>query len=227
MTGREHRFERERIPAAVRLILQSLTPLVLDDVALVIELLDVGRVEQRREAIGLEPQDVLEIAGRHGREVVRAIAAGRAVDAAFLQVGAGALDVGEIFLAGVLRALEHHVLEQVREAGAPLLLVLRSDVIPLIHVDDRQLPIDVQDHLQSVRQRVLLERHLRRLDAVAAARGAGLAGAGFSARLVGRGGFACAGGGRLRAGLGLFNFKVLRGGQRAAQTHTERHHQQT
>ena len=54
------------------------------------------------------------------------------------------------------------MLEEVREARAARLLVLRADVEPLIHVDDRQLAIDVQDDLQAVRQRVLLELDLRR-----------------------------------------------------------------
>ena len=38
----------------------------------------------------------------------------------------------------VLRALEHQVLEEVGEAGAPRLLVLRPDVVPELQVDDRR-----------------------------------------------------------------------------------------
>src|SRR5206468_971593 len=40
-------------------------------------------------------------------------------------------------------------------------LVFRPHMEPLVHVDDRQLAIDVQDHLQSVRQRDLLELQFR------------------------------------------------------------------
>ena len=40
-------------------------------------------------------------------------------------------------------------------------LVLRADVEPLVDVDDRELPVDVQDDLQAVRKRVLLEDDLR------------------------------------------------------------------
>ena len=36
----------------------------------------------------------------------------------------------------VRRALEEHVLEEVREARAPAALVRRSDVVPQIHRDD-------------------------------------------------------------------------------------------
>ena len=37
-------------------VLEALAPLVLDDVALVVELLLGQRVEQRGEAVGLEPE---------------------------------------------------------------------------------------------------------------------------------------------------------------------------
>jgi hypothetical protein len=53
------------------------------------------------------------------------------------------------------------VLEEVREAGPAEPFVLRSDVVPLVHVDDRQLAIHVEDDLEPVRQRVLLELDLR------------------------------------------------------------------
>ncbi len=88
MTAGEELIEQDVDPAAVGLILETLAALVLDDVALVVELLDVGDVEQRRQAIGFEPEERLEVAGRDGREVVRAVVVGRAVDAALLKVGA-------------------------------------------------------------------------------------------------------------------------------------------
>jgi hypothetical protein len=55
------------------------------------------------------------------------------------------------------------VLEEVGEARPPWLLVLRADVVPLVDVHDRELAIDVQDHLQTVRQGVLLELDVRNL----------------------------------------------------------------
>ena len=61
----------------------------------------------------------------------------------------------------VLRALEHHVLEQMRETGAARLFVRRADVIPQVHGDHRQPLVPAQDHVEAVRQRVLLERELR------------------------------------------------------------------
>ena len=56
----------------------------------------------------------------------------------------------------VLRTLEHHVLEQVREAGAARDLVQRTDVVPDVDGDDRQPVIDMEDDLHSIWQRVLL-----------------------------------------------------------------------
>ena len=160
MAVREELVGQELEPAAVRLVLEALTALVLDHVALVVELRLVDAVEQRREAVGLEPEQRLEVARRHGREVVGAVVVGGAVDAALLEVRAELLDEREVLAGHVLRALEHHVLEEVREAGPPRLLVLRADVVPLVDVDDRQLAIDVQDHLQAVGEHVLLEDDL-------------------------------------------------------------------
>ena len=70
---------------------------------------------QPAHAVGLEPQRELELVRRQDLVVVRAIAVGRAVEAA-----AAIGDEPEMLaLGGVLTALEHHVLEQVREAGSP------------------------------------------------------------------------------------------------------------
>src|SRR6185437_17047762 len=63
----------------------------------------------------------------------------------------------------VLGALEHHVLEEVREAGAPSTLVQRADVIPEIDGDERQTMVLVRDDSEAVRQRVLLIPDLRQL----------------------------------------------------------------
>jgi hypothetical protein len=57
----------------------------------------------------------------------------------------------------VLRALEHHVLEQVGEAGSSRIFVRGADVVPQIHRDERQPVVFRKDYLEAVRQRVLLE----------------------------------------------------------------------
>ena len=72
----------------------------------------------------------------HGLEIVGAIEVGRAVDVAARRRASSSLKCASA--RHVLRALEHHVLEQVREAGAARHLVGRADVVPDIHRDERQ-----------------------------------------------------------------------------------------
>ena len=67
-----------------------------------------------------------------------------------------------LFRLDVLRALEHHVLEEVRESGPSRLLVLRADVIPELDVHDRGRMIFRQHDVMPVGQR-------RDLDTAAAA----------------------------------------------------------
>ena len=159
--GRVEVLEDQLERPPVRPVLEPLSPLVLHDVALVVEVLLRQEVHQRQEAVRLEPKDPLEVSRRHGDEIVRPIVVRRAVDAPFAEVRAHLLGDVQVLLRRALRAFEHEVLEQVGEAGASRLLVLRTDVEPLVHVDDRQLPVDVQDDLQAVRQRIFLERELR------------------------------------------------------------------
>src|SRR5690606_4669915 len=52
-----------------------------------------------------------------------------------------------------LRAVEHQMLEQVRESGLALRLVFRADVVPDADGHDRRLPILVNDDAQTVVQR--------------------------------------------------------------------------
>ena len=64
----------------------------------------------------------------------------------------------------VLGALEHHVLEEMREAGATGTLVLRADVIRHRYVHDRSRVILRQDHAQPVPERRDLVLKLRGTD---------------------------------------------------------------
>ena len=68
-----------------------------------------------------------------------------------------------LVLGDVLRPLEHHVLEQVGEAGAPGRLVAPADLVPDVDGDLRHAAVLVQDHLEAVAERVLLERDLRQI----------------------------------------------------------------
>ena len=56
----------------------------------------------------------------------------------------------EVVVIKFLRALKHHVLEQVSEAGLARLFVLRADVVPDVNGDDRRRVILVQDHPQAI-----------------------------------------------------------------------------
>ena len=73
--------------------------------------------------------------------------------------------------------LEHHVLEQVREAGAPALFVARADVVGDGHRDGGGCAIDVHHDAQPVLERRLL--HLERKGGWSRCSSAALAG--FSA----------------------------------------------
>ena len=64
-------------------------------------------------------------------------------------------------LADVPGALEHHVLEQVGEAGLALDLVLGADVVPEVDGDDGREPVDRDDQAQPVGEALVGERHGR------------------------------------------------------------------
>ena len=134
---------------AVGAVLVVLAALVLHDVALSGERLLVHVVEQETHAVTLQPERELEPVARHRLVVVRAVLRGRAVDVR----RAGTLEVAEVRVFGhVLAALEHHVLEEVREAVPALRLVLRPDVVPDVDGDDGRAVILVQHHPQAVGQ---------------------------------------------------------------------------
>ena len=132
--------------AAVRLVLDALPALFLHHAALAHEVLFVD--VQRRHAIGFEPQHQRQILRRHRFPEHR-----RVFGRVGVALAADRRDHRAVRVARhVLAALEHHVLEQVREAGASGLLVLRADVIPELQMDDRRRVILVEDHRQAVRQ---------------------------------------------------------------------------
>ena len=82
----------------------------------------------------------------HGLEIIGAVEPGGAVE-----VGRADLaQRSEIVARRVLRAVEHDVLEQMREAGAALRLVLGADIVPDADRDDRRLAVVVDDDAQAV-----------------------------------------------------------------------------
>ena len=142
---------------AVRPVLVALSALVLHDVALAVDALRRHRVEKVAHAIRLEEQRQFQRVGGHVDDVIRPIVRGRSV-----VVTARAFEQEiELPFGHVLRSFEHQVLEQVRETGAPGLLVRRSDVVPEVDRHHRDARIAMQDHIQPVGELELLEGNLK------------------------------------------------------------------
>ena len=152
VVGREQRREHRHRRQPVGAVLVVLTPFVQHDITLIRELRLRQRRQQVAHAIGFHPQRELERVGRHDFPVVGAVGVGRSV-----QCRARGLQRRKVAAVVVLRALEHQVLEQVREPGVAQALVLGPDVIPEVDRDDRARAILVQQHVETVVQRVLLE----------------------------------------------------------------------
>ena len=153
VVGRVHRLGNGQLGAAVGAVLVRLAALVLDHLELLLQLLRGDHVGQRRQAIGLQPEERLQQVARPDLVVVRPVVAGGAV-----VVAAPALhDRVERRVGGVARPHEHQVLEQVREAGPSRHLILGADVVPEIDGHQRARSIRVEDHPKPVGQCVRFE----------------------------------------------------------------------
>ena len=155
MPGREE-IRGDRLEHLTVGLVLALPLLVLHDAALLVEPLLVDDAEQVPHAIGLEPQREIHGGARHRLEIIRAIDIRRAVHAR----GADFLQRPKILVVVVLAAVEHQMLEQVREAGLAGNFVLRADVIPDRDCDDRGLAVLVHDYTQAVIQIEFVERDL-------------------------------------------------------------------
>ena len=157
MLGREEVALELLVPRAVRPVVVRPALLVLHDFALVVEILLAERVEEGPHPVGLEPQGELRLMRRQRLVVVRPIEPRAAVHRP-----AGRLDEGHVLgLADVPRPLEHHVLEEVGEAGLALDLVLRPDVVPEVHGDDGRQAVDRDDQAEASREPLVGEGHGR------------------------------------------------------------------
>ena len=155
MALRKQRLNERLSRKSVRLVLDTLTTFVPDDILLIRKSRLIDLLEQISHAIGLEPQRQIQLIRWHGFEIVGPIEVSRPVEIA----RTGGLEQPNMGIGGhVLRALEHHVFEQMRESRAAGFLIRRPDVIPKIHGHHRQAPVLSQDHFQTVGQRVFLER---------------------------------------------------------------------
>ena len=121
-------------------------------------------VDRRRKqlelahALRLELQREADVRRRH-RVVIR----GHVFARERVDVAADLLEQARVFLGrNVLGALEHHVLEHVRDAADADALFLGSDVIEDLHGGDRRLVIGQEQHVQAVGQRPVLHVQLGR-----------------------------------------------------------------
>ncbi len=140
---------------AVGLVVVALPPLLLHHRPLIVE---VGLADvQRPHAIRLQEERELKLVRGKRLEVVGAVLVGRPVHRA-----AVVLDQQHVLaLAYVLRTLEHHVLEQVREPGAAGPLIPRANVVGHADGDHRRGVVRREDHPQAVWKTVVGEPDLR------------------------------------------------------------------
>ena len=141
----------------VRLIVEAQAALLLHRLLLVVQVR--LRDGERAHAVRLEPEAEVEAIRREQVPVVRAVRLRGTVELA-----ARALHVLKVLgFLHVGRALKHHVLEQVRETGAPRSLVSRAHIVPDIHCNDLGGVIFHELDRESIRQRETLDLYLPRI----------------------------------------------------------------
>ena len=153
MTRRVRALRHQEIDFPVGLIL-PLPFLVLHDAALLVHLRRIDHPEQVAHPVRFHPQRDVERAGRDVFEIVGAVVVGRAV----LVRRADALERLEVVVVEVLAAVEHQMLEQMREPRAAGLLILGTHVVPDVHGDDGRLVVLVHQQRQAVFQNEPLVR---------------------------------------------------------------------
>ena len=126
--------------------------LVLHHPPLLVELGLGDRLQEMPHPVRLHPERGVEGRGGDVLEIVGAVLVGGAVEIG----GPERLERLEVVGVEVLTAVEHQVLEEVREAGAARALVLGTDVVPDVDGHDRRLVILVHQQRQAVFQNKLL-----------------------------------------------------------------------
>jgi hypothetical protein len=165
--------QTEPLEGAVRLVQDVDAYFLAHDVLLVPEVL--GGDVQRSHPVGLQPERQLERVRRDDLEVVRVIEARGPVHHAAVRLH----DLDVLELADMSGALEHHVLEEMREAGPALRLDAEADLVHDLHGRDGRGMILAHDDLKAVRQLVVKDgdggrgaaRRHRRVDVYAGATG--------------------------------------------------------
>ena len=139
---------------AVGAVLVALPTLVLHHVPLDVEPLLVQGVQQEAHPVGLQPEGKLQVVGGDVFPVVGAVRSGGTV-----QVCAGLLEGVEVAVVVVTGALEHHVFEEVGEAGAAYFLILGADMVPDVDRHQRNRVVFVEDDVEAVGQSELFKRY--------------------------------------------------------------------
>jgi hypothetical protein len=116
----------------VRLVIDAQTTLLLDSVALIIQIGLIDR--QRAHPVGFEEKHEIELVLGQDLIVVGEVLVRRAIHPAAVVQNQQEV----LALADILRALEHHVLEEVREACAAGAFVARTHVVSDRDGDDRR-----------------------------------------------------------------------------------------
>ena len=157
MSRREQRVEHLFPGRSVGNVVHPLEALVPHHFALGVQLGLVENIEEIRHPVRFGPERQAERLPGHRLVVVRPVVARGAVHAARGQARTGPLHEPDEVAVVVAGALEHQVLEQMGEPGAPGLLVLGPHVVPERHVHDRQAAVLVEQHPESVAEGPLLD----------------------------------------------------------------------
>jgi hypothetical protein len=121
--------------------------LLFDGLPLVIQVL-LGHL-QRPHAVGFEEQRQVNLVFGHDLEVQGAVVIGGAIHAA--AVGEDQIEM--LACAHIFRAFEHHVFEQVGEAGTALPLVAGADLIAHGNAEYRGIVVLRYDYAETVVER--------------------------------------------------------------------------
>ena len=138
-------FEEPRL----RLIVGAQAALLHDDPDLLRVFLRIER--QVPHAIGLQMHHLPQFLFRHLLEICGVILAGEGIVA---PAGCGD-EAAELAGANARRTLEHHVFQQVRHTGRPVVFIHAAGVVPDHVHGRRRAPVFLDDDAQAVRQLVL------------------------------------------------------------------------
>src|SRR5262249_14012121 len=133
------------------LVIKTQAPFFLYRVALIVEIRFIDH--QTAHAISFDKESQIKLIGRQRFKIGGAIFVSGAVhDATVIED-----EIVDLAITDIFRSLEHHMLEQVSEAGAALTLVSRADVVGDVHRNHGSIVILHGDYPQPVGEFGFLE----------------------------------------------------------------------